>query len=146
MDFIKKNYEKVLLGFVLFGLVVGAVAMLLLVANEKEQLAQLSRVILAPQVQPLPPPDVGHPEAALARAAKPMRLTFSDNLHKLFNPVTWGRAPDGHLVKIDGANEPKKLEITKTTPLYTFVRFNSVLPFETGIRYVVETEQQAAAK
>jgi hypothetical protein len=31
MDFIKKNYEKVLLGVVLLGLVVGAVLLLLMI-------------------------------------------------------------------------------------------------------------------
>src|SRR6267378_4057373 len=129
MDFIKRNYEKVLLGLVLFGLVVAAVLMLFLVASKKDQLEQLRNTIVNYRVDPLPDPDLSRTEAALKRASTPLVLTFWSSTHKLFNPVTWGRTPDGRLIKIDIGNEPKKLEITKQTPLYLIVKLDSVLPF-----------------
>jgi hypothetical protein len=146
MDFIKNNYEKIVLGLVLFGLVVAAVLMLFVVASEKDRLEELRNSIVNYRVDPLPEQDLERPETLLKRASTPIVLNFSDASHKLFNPVIWGKTPDNRIVKIDVENPPSKLEVLNPKPLLLVVTLDSVLPFETGIRYVIGVEQQAAPK
>jgi hypothetical protein len=120
--------------------------MLFLVAGEKDRLEELRNTIVNYRVDPLPPPDLERTEALLKRASTRTALNFSDGMHRLFNPVTWGRTPDGRVVKIDIENPPSKIEITNHKELFFIVTLDSVLPFETGTRYVIGVEQQAAAK
>src|ERR1051326_7121706 len=94
MQFIKKNYEKVLLGLVLIGLVAVAVFLLFVVANEKQRLTDLSNSISSTRVQPLTPPDLSRSEDALKRSGIAVAFNLSDNTHKLFNPVRWQKAPN----------------------------------------------------
>src|SRR6185369_4755681 len=58
----------------------------------------------------------------------------------------WGKNNEGRIVKIDIVCPPCQLEITKHSPLYLTITFDNVLPFETGVRYMIGVEQQAAAK
>src|SRR5215831_12762933 len=99
MQFIKKNYEKILLGLVLVGLVAVALFSIFLVSSERQKQEDRRTQILIRPVTPLPPPDLSTNEASLKRAQSPMTLSLSDNTHKLFNPVRWQKASDGHLIK-----------------------------------------------
>jgi len=127
MQFIKKNYEKVLLGIVLFGLVAVAVMLLLLVSTEKARLEELSSTVITFRVEALPPVDLSWSDIMLKRASSTAAWNFADNQHKLLNPQTWGRAQDQRLVKLEvGGKALQKLEIVKVTPLYLTISFENV--------------------
>lgn len=147
MQFIKKNYEKILLGIVLVGLVAVAVILLLKVGSEKEDQQNRRTKIINRPVKPLPPMDTTQADSLLKRAESPVALSFSDNTHKLFNPVRWQKTVDGKLLKNPVGTDVQKLEIVKQpTPLYFLITLDSVNISETGTRYGFTVEQQAALK
>jgi len=146
MQFIKKNYEKVLLGIVLLGLAAVAVFLLFLVSGERQAQEERRNKIINRPVKPLPAIEATQAEALLKRGETPLILSFSDNVHKLFNPVRWQKAVDGRLLKNPVGTDVQKIEITKITPLYLIISLDSVNPSESGPRYVIVVEQQAATK
>ena len=86
MDFLKKHYEKVLLGAVLLGLA-GAVGFLFFkIASEKEELERKETELTKPRVTPLPELDLGAYQAVLQRLGASALLDLSVP-HKLFNPI-----------------------------------------------------------
>jgi hypothetical protein len=146
MQFIKKNYEKVLLGLVLLGLVAVAVFLLFLVSNEKQAQEERRNKIINRPVKPLVASDFASVEGLLKRAETPVTLNFSDNTHKLFNPIRWQKAADGHLIKNPVGGDVQKLEVVKISPLYLTIALDSVNASESGTRYGIVIEQQAASK
>jgi hypothetical protein len=146
MQFIKKNYEKILLGLVLVGLVVVAVFLLFLVASEKQAQADRRNKITTRTPKPLFPPELSQVDASLKRAGTPFQLVLSDSTHKLFNPERWQKSPDGHLVRNPVGVELLKTEITKIGDLYFIVTLDTINPSEAGTRYGITIEQQAAVK
>jgi hypothetical protein len=147
MDFIKKHWEKVLLGVVLVGLAVAVAFLPLKIASEKQTLEETRNQILNPQVKPLPPVQWAGAEAALKRAEVPFRVDLSKG-HRLFNPVLWQKTPDNRLLKVESGKEvgADAIFITKTTPLYLILSFDNVITNETGARYAIGIERQAAEK
>jgi hypothetical protein len=147
MDFIKKNWEKVLLGVVLLGLAVAVAFLPLKIASEKELMQETRNRILNPQIKPLPPVDLTLAQASLKRAESPMMLDFSTG-HRLFNPVLWQKTTDGRPLKVQSGNEigPAALVVARTAPLYTIISFDNVITNETGARYAIGIERQAAEK
>ena len=144
MDFIKKNYEKVLLGLVLFGLIAAVVFLPFLVTHERERLQDLSNTIINSRVEPLAPPNIESAEIMLKRMQLPLVIDISNDTNKLFNPVRWQKTPDGRLVKNPAGRELEKLEITDITPLYLRVTLDSVSVSDLGVRYIIGVERQAA--
>jgi hypothetical protein len=119
MDFLKKNYEKIVLVIVLLGLVAALVLLVIIIPQKQGHLEELRNGLLNPKVNPLPPIDMTVENAALQRAQTPGDLDFNTQ-HKLFNPVLWLMRSDGRLVKIDSDNKlgPGALAITAIHPLY----------------------------
>ena len=76
MDFLKKHYEKVLLGVVLLGLAVAVVFLMLKIPSEQQELEQKRTTLLAPKVKQLTNLDLTIPEAALKRVATVAVLDF----------------------------------------------------------------------
>jgi hypothetical protein len=146
MQFIKRNYEKILLGLVLAGLVVVAVFLLFLVASQKEGLEELRKTITSVPVKPLPPPDLGYAEAIIKLTATPKVLNYSDSTHKLFNPERWQKTPNAPPYKNPVGTELQKLEITKIGNLYFTVSLESINPADSGTRYGVGIDDQSAAR
>jgi hypothetical protein len=144
MQFIKKNYEKILLGVVLLGLVVVAVFMLLRVSQERQAQEDRRNKIIRRSVRPLDPVDLAMADALVRRAELPMALNFSDNTNRLLNPVRWQKTADGRIIKNPVGSDLERLEVTSITPLYLTVSYDSVRVSETGARYVILVEQQAA--
>jgi hypothetical protein len=147
MDFIKKNWEKVLLGVVLIGLAVAVAFLPLKIASEKQAMEEVRQQILNPQVKPLNELELGASEKALKRAEVPIKLDFSGG-HRLFNPVTWQKRSDGGLLKIQTGKEvgAAALVVAATQPLFTILSFDNVITNETGARYAIGIERQAAPK
>ena len=147
MDFLKKHYEKVLLGVVLLGLF-GAVISLPIIKNRQDEALQAIIIgFVKHPVQPLTNLDLTLQEATLKRVATPLVLDFGLP-NKLFNPVLWQRATDGHLLRADSTNVgPRAVMITKITPLYLILSYDSVNVSETsGNHYVIGMKREASAK
>jgi hypothetical protein len=147
MDFVKKHYEKVILSAVLLG-VVGFLAFLPIVINhEHDELERIKSQLISLPAKPLPPLDLT-PQAAISQRVKvPANYDFSTT-NRLFNPLEWKRAPDGTLFPIRSGNETGAgaAVVTKITPLYFILTFDSVETNGAAPRYVLGVERQAADK
>ncbi len=146
MQFLKKNYEKILLGLVLLGLVGTVVFLLFYVTNEKQAQEDRRIKITTRPVKQLDPPVLTDAETLVQRAAQPVTLDLSTS-NKLFNPMRWQKAADGHLFPSGDDRVAKLLQVTKSTPLYFTVSLDSVsAPDATTARYVLGVDQQAGAR
>ena len=97
-----------------------------------------------PKVKPLTNLNLSLPDSVLKRVATPASIDFSAP-HKLFNPLPWQKAADGHFIKADATNVgPNAVTITKMTPLYLKLTLDSVTLLDTGPRYVIGIENEAA--
>lgn len=144
MDFIKKNYEKVLLGAVLLGLAVAAGFLPFKISSEKQNLEALTTGVLTPKVSPLTNIDLTMPQAALKRAAAPVVLDFTAP-NKLFSPRPWQKNAEGRLVLMDDSNiGPRAVEVIKVTPLQTRITLDSIQGGETP-KYVIGVERESAS-
>jgi hypothetical protein len=144
MDFLKKNYEKVLLGAVLIGLAVAVAFLPVKIRSEKQNLDDMRNSLLRPKVQPLTNVDLSFATSALKRASSPVVVAFGEP-HRLFNPMPWQKTADGRLVKKDDKNlGPQAMVVTEITPLYLKLTLDSVQVADSP-RYVIGIERQAAA-
>jgi hypothetical protein len=123
MEFLKKNYEKVILSVVLLGLAVAAGLLLTRVAEENRRLEEIRTLNLTTTPQELDSMDTSTNLALLSRVQRSNRVVLTGT-NNLFNPVTWQRR-ENRLAKIDtGAEEgPRALQIVETKPLYFRVSF-----------------------
>jgi hypothetical protein len=144
MDFLKKNYEKVLLGVVLLGLAVAVAFLPFKIASEKQTLEDMRNRLIHVKVKPLTNLDLTLPDAVLKRAAAPAMIDLSAP-NKLFNPMPWQKAADGHLIKVDAANiGPNAATITKMVPLYLKLTLNDVTTTDSGSRCKIGVDNEAA--
>ena len=144
MDFLKKHYEKVLLGVVLLGLAVAVAFLPFKIASEKQKLEDMRNALIHPKVKALTNLDLTLPDGVLKRLATPAMIDFSAP-NKLFNPMPWQKTVDGRLIRVDAANVgPNAVRITKMTPLYFKLTLDSVTQMETGPRCVIGIEREAA--
>jgi hypothetical protein len=145
MNFIKKNYEKVLLSAVLLGLV-GAVAFLpFLVAGEREALNKSKGEIVNKPIKPLPDLDLKRSEDARNACVNPALFKYDAPTHNLFNPVPWQKLME-RLVKLSGTRDTgvERVEVTKLSPLYLVISLESV--GASGSNYLVKVERQTATR
>ena len=142
MDFVKKHYEKILLSVVLLGLMGVLVFMLYLIPSDRQRLADIRLSIISHAVKPLDPLNLTRETNVSARLQSPYKLDFSTT-NKLFNPVPWQRKADGTLIKGSQAG-PTAAVVTKITPLCLILTLDSIETNESGARYVISMERQAA--
>jgi len=144
MEFLKKHYEKILLGVVLLGLAAVMVFLFMWISSEKEKLADKSSSIINRPAKPLDP--LKNYADVLQGLTSPTRLDFSMT-NRLFNPVKWQKSPDGSLRKIvrEDMIGSKALTVTNIIPLYMTVALELAQTNETGARYTITIEHQAAA-
>jgi hypothetical protein len=146
MDFLKKHYEKVLLGAVLLGLAVAVGFLPFKITSDKEELEKKRDQLIHPNVKPLANQDLAQPESMLQRLTIPVALDFSAP-HKLFNPMPWQKAQDGRLIKVNETNVgPNALKVTKQTPLYLIITLDEVTVTDSGSRYKIGVVKQASPK
>jgi hypothetical protein len=144
MDFLKKHYEKVLLGVVLLGLAVAVAFLPFKIASEKQKLEEMRNQLIHAPVKPLTNLDLSLPDKVLKQAAAPTRVDFS-RPHRLFNPLPWQKAADGRLIKVVDANiGPNALVITKLTPLYLKLTLDGVTAMDSGVRCKIGVEDESA--
>jgi len=149
MDFVKKHYEKILLGFVLLGLVGALVFLPFMIASDQQKLQDMSYRVVNPKAIPLPGLDLTRETNVLGRLQSPYKLDFSTT-NKLFNSVPWQITVDKRLIKIASSDVVGLAVVTKITPLYLIltldsIETNSIETNELGVRYVVSMERQASA-
>jgi hypothetical protein len=144
MQFLKKNYEKILLGLVLLGLVVAVAFLPFLIDTERQAQEDRRRMKFDYQISALPPLETNRYDQTIKRASTTLELDLSST-NKVVNPVRWVKGPNGPM-KMTVGDEPKQLEITRIAPLYLNIVLDSINTSESGSRYVVTVEQQAAAK
>jgi hypothetical protein len=144
MDFVKKNYEKILLSVVLFGLVGALVFLPFIIAADKQKQEDMQSQILTGSVKALPDLDMTNENGALLRLQSPYQLDF-DTTNKLVNPLEWQKTPDGRLFPIKKGNEVGvgAAIVTKITPLYFTLSLDSVATNDLGARYDIGVERQA---
>ena len=148
MDFLKKHYEKVLLGVVLLGLVVSAAFLPLMIAGERKSLQEMADKIINRPVKPLAALDLTKPDALLRRTQTPLALDFKES-NKLFNSVPWQRTPppENRLIKVQKGNVGvEAVVVTRTMPLYLIITLDGVSTNTTGVRYAIGVERESAPK
>jgi hypothetical protein len=145
MQFLKKNYEKILLGLVLLGFVVAVVFLLWYVGKEKEAQDNRRDSIVNRAVKPLEPPVLTGADLLFQRAAVPVMLDLSTT-NRLFNPLRWQKPINGPPFPTGEFGGLKTLQITKSTPLYFTISLDSVTLADAGARYAIGVDQQAGAK
>lgn len=144
MDFIKKNYEKILLGIVLAGLIGVLVFMFFYISADHEAMVNSSNGYIKRTAPPLPDLDLSVESQALARVQGNYTLDFNTT-NKLFNTMEWQKTADGSLIKISNGNEigAGAAKVTGIHPLYFKLSFDETMTNEFGARYQVYVEKQA---
>jgi len=150
MEFLKNNYEKVILSVVLLGLAAAAVLLLASVDSEKRALEEIESGIVATKPKGLKPIDLSTDEAALQRLLKAASLRLVGE-HNLFNPVTWKKMPDGRLLALRTGKEigPGALVITRIHPLYLRIEFEGPVRSADTVQYrfrVTRDAEKSASK
>jgi hypothetical protein len=143
MDFLKKHYEKIILGVVLIGLAVAVAVLPFFISSEKDKLTEMKNSVLNHPVKPLTNLDLSGPEQSLKRLASPATIDFGPP-NRLFNPMPWQKASDGRLIARESVG-PNRLVVTNVTPLYLVLSLDSVQPSDSGPKYVIGIEKQAAS-
>lgn len=146
MDLFKKHYEKIVLGGVLLVLAVSAGLLPVMISGERDELRAKADEIINLPPKALPPLNVSTQELVLRRLQAGLLIDLA-NSNKVFNPVLWQKAPDGHLIKIQTGEEigPRALDVTKQSPLYFIATWDSASTNDAGVvRYVVGVERQGS--
>jgi len=146
MDLIKKNWEKVLLGVVLVGLLIAVVGLPIKIAGEKAELEGIRLGITERPVSEIEEPDVSSAKAVVERTQTRVTLDLTTS-NRVFNPVPWKRSPSGQLLRVNTGNElgVGAIVVDSISPLYLIVTFDSVLTSDSGSRYAIGLEKQAEA-
>lgn len=143
MQFLKKHYEKIVLGIVLAGLIGGLIAMVFYISADRQAMDDASTGLINPPVKPLPELDLSTNSATAARLGASLNLDL-ENQNKVFNPFEWQKTADGRLVK-KATSIAQVATVTNISPLYTLLSLDSVTTNEFGARYLVVVQKQAAA-
>ena len=149
MDFLKKHYEKLLLGIVLVGLAVAVAFLPFKIGAENQKLADLSNSYKHPPVKPLTNLDLSISERALKRMAAPVDLDLSTT-NRLVNPMAWQQTRDNRLIRADRSG-PTAVLVTNISPLYLTITLDSITASEDAAaaaptRCMITVEKAAAPK
>lgn len=144
MDFIKKNWEKVLLGAVLIGLLFAVVGLPIKIASEKADMEEMRLRVTEKRVEPIGDVDVSLVENAIARTQKTAFLDLTTS-NRVVNPVPWKRSASGQLFRVLTGDEVgvRAILVDSITPLYLIITLDSVLASDSGVRYAIGVEKQA---
>jgi len=147
MEFLKKNYEKVILSVVLLGLAVAAGLLLTQVAEENRRLEDIRNLNLTTAPQELEPMDTSTNLTYLGRIQRSVPVLLSGT-NNLFNPVTWQRRGDNRLEKLDTGSEagPRALQIVETKPLYHRIAFVGQTESGGVAQYSFRIQREGAAR
>jgi hypothetical protein len=146
MDFLKKHYEKIILGIVLVGLAAAVAFIPFKVASERTELEEKRKSLIPRSVKSLTNVDLSLPQSSLKRVTEPLIVNFAFP-HRLFNPMPWQKAANGVLIKYDDSHiGPRAVTISKMTPLYLIITIDNVNISDSGPRYVIGVQKEAATQ
>ena len=145
MEFIKRNYEKIILSLVLLGLVGVLAFMPVIIFLDRQKMDDLERIYIPKKPVAMSPLEMSRQDKVLERLKASYELDFSMT-NKLFNPVQWQKSPDGKLIKIVKGTEigPGAVVVAKITPLYYIVTLVMVDTNGLAPRYSMSIEDQTA--
>ena len=144
MDFLKKHYEKILLGVVLLAFLAAVGYLPFKVSSDKQALDDKRTSIVGKPVKPLPELDMTNSAAVLKRVSEPIMVNFSAP-NKLFSPMPWQQKPDKTLVLATSVGAGAAT-VTNITPLYLRLTLDGVNVTDSGARYTIGVQKEAAAK
>lgn len=145
MEFLKKHYEKVLLGIVLLGLTAGAASLPFMISSEREAEREKITTIIKQTPKPLEAVNLKSTEEVLARAAGRHWIDLTST-NRVFNSMPWQKGVDGQIRKaVPGNTGPEAVMIVKQSPLFTRITLDAISPSDAGVRYVIGVEREAAA-
>lgn len=140
MEFLKKNYEKLLLGIVLLGLAVAVGFLPFLISSQRSALQDLESSVRPANVKPLTNLNLTMAEASLKRVSTPAMIDFGPP-NRLFNPMPWQKTADGRPIPVAKVG-PTALLVTNITPLYLRLSLDSVNMDPSGnATYIIGVEQ-----
>jgi len=144
MEFLKKHYEKILLGVVLVGVTVGAASLPFMISGERQAEIDKTNEIVKHPPKPLPPIELKLTEELLARANTRLVVDLASS-NRVFNSMPWQKRPDGTIFKVQPGNTgPDAVTILKITPLNTTITLDTISPSDSGVRYLIGVEREAA--
>lgn len=152
MEFLKKHYEKLILGAVLLGLAVAAFMLTVQVQSVREAISKNEQEIQGRKKKSIPPVDLSAGEAAVTRLSKPVVVQFAGPDHNLANPVPWGRDKSSNLFKIvpGRGTGPDGLRVKQLNPLNLVIAYEETAGKGDELRYkfgiTKEYAKQAAAR
>jgi hypothetical protein len=128
MDFIKKHYEKLVLGVVLLAVAGVAISLVLAVSQVKADLETALAQAAGAKQKSLQPVNLVTNEMELARVVKHMPVVLGDPDHYTFNPVTWARAANGRIEPTRGRADmgAAGLAYVESHDLYLEIGFSAV--------------------
>ncbi len=143
MEFLRKNYEKLVLSVVLLSLAVATALLPSWVATEKARLEKIMNWESRIPPKEVKPINLATNEAALRRLVRPEPVKLA-GVHNVFNPVQWKRMPDGSLIKVVTGEEigPGALKIIEIRPLNTIVAYDGVTTGEL-VQYKIKVTREA---
>jgi hypothetical protein len=145
MDFIKKNYDKIILCAVLLGVIGFLVFLPFAISSEQAALKDAHDQVTNPHPTPLPPVDLARQTNVTERVQSAAGFDYSST-NKLFNPLEWKKAADGALFPVKNGSQPASaVVVAKIIPLYYVISLDSVVTNGLAPRYVVGVEHQGAA-
>lgn len=141
MEFLKKHYEKVVLGIVLLALTGVAIWLPMKIQEDKAQVASLvDKHGLPRKVAAIEPTDISKAVAIREQTATPPGADFSGD-HNLFNSVRWMKTPEGLLEKMSDENYgAKRVTVEKINPLNFTVEYER----KTGSGYQFRVTKESA--
>jgi hypothetical protein len=142
MDFIKKHYEKILLGVMLLGLIGVLIFMLFYIAAEKSNMESKSGSLINSRAKALTNLDTTVQDGAMQRVKTPFELDF-ETTNKLLNPMAWQRALDGTLIPVRKTGVQVAV-VTNISPLYLIISLESIVKNDVSTNYVIKVERQNA--
>jgi len=136
MQFLKKNYEKIILGVVVLATLDLVASLPFMVSSEKQKLAEQVSTVIHPNAQALQPLDLSKEDDFINRAHNAITVNL-DKPHKIFNPVRW-QLKNNVPFRNPAGEELDKLVVAKISPLYetyslTTVSVSPGLPAHYGI-------------
>ena len=148
MEFLKRNYEKILLSVILLALAVVAFWLIIQVGSENAKLEEIGKGFSETPHKKINPVDTKKAQVTLDRVKNPGEFALPPQ-HRLFNSMKWVRQPDGKIQKITSSDKIgiPALKITNIAPLNLVVSFVAVSdPTAPNVRYQVGVTREAAIR
>lgn len=150
MQFLKNNYEKVILGVVLLSVAAISLLLTLRAGDEQKKLAEQLQQKVTHSQKAAKPVDLQESTAVLEQISGKVTVMLAGD-HRTFNPGTWIRKSDGTIMPVpdNGQKGARGLVLTATHPVNLSVTYNLVAGTGEPYRYqftVVRDHERQAVK